>query len=151
MRRYLLIVLLVCAPFAQAALQFVPLSHNSPQDVIFKIEPLLQPGETVIAGHGELIIHASEETLASLLPVIQSLHQPARQLMILVSRDARVVSRDKGYETNGVARIGVGAGNKSSLNAQVNVFDDYVQQNEKGVQKIRVLEGSPAFIATGVQ
>jgi hypothetical protein len=151
MKPLILLLMLLSIPFAHAALEFVPLSNSSPETIIPKIEPLLEPGESVIAGHGELIIRASEQTLSSLLPIIQNLDQPTRQLMIHVSRDRQLVERQRGYKTRGRAVVGLGAGNQSSLRGRISVFDDRSTLNEAGVQKIRALEGHPAFIATGVQ
>lgn len=146
----LTLALLLLQSFASyAALEFIPLSHRSPTDIVESVRPFLKDGETVIAGHNEIIVRASTENMSDIVQLVKRLDKAAHRLLILVKRDGQMSASDKGYSTHGHASIGIGSGTKSQLQGSVRVYDTNISSSDKNAQKINVLDGYPAYISQG--
>ena len=141
---FICLCILLSSP-AQAKLTFIPVYHKNPIDIINKIKPFLNEGETVIAGHNELILRTELTDVAELEQIIKRLDQAAHRLRILVKRDNASLDKKHGIDTQ--ARLQLGTHKK--LNANVRIYDSSSNRSDKGTQEINVLDGYPAFISEG--
>ena len=144
-----LALLLLQSFAAYAALEFIPLSHRSPTDIVESVRPFLKDGETVIAGHNEIIVRASTENMSDIVRLVKRLDKAAHRLLILVKRDGQMTASDKGYSAHGNASLGIGSGTKSQLQANIRVYDTHISSSDNNAQKINVLDGYPAYISQG--
>jgi len=145
-----LFCLLISFPSAYAELIFYPLSHKAPTEIIPSIRPFLQTGETITAGHNELILRVSTKNKADIRTLIKRLDQPAHRLIIYVNRDGQFDRHTQGYNVNSRLQVGLGKGVSSSYRGDVNVYSTKDITNDKNNQSIQVLEGHTAHISEGV-
>lgn len=114
---------------AQQSLEIVPLRHRPADQVIPVLRPLLEPGG-VISGQGyQLILRASPRNLQDLKKTLAVIDTPQRQLEISVRFDETA-------ERSGASIAARATEVRSTLAERVD-------------QRVRVLEGTRAFIATG--
>lgn len=144
------LLLLLSAP-AFAELKFYPLYHKSAVEIIPKIEPFLESGETVIAGHNELIIRMKSHNVADITRLIHSLDKPSHRLMIFVNRDGSVSRNNAGFNIDNEINIALSDTERnSSYEGTLTAGKNNTHANSSYNQKIQVLEGRPAFISQGV-
>lgn len=143
------VALLILSFTAHAALEFISVSHRSPNEIVESVKPFLKEGETVIAGHNEIIIRASANNMQDIVQLVKRLDQAAHRLLILVKRDGQTSATDKGFTTHGQATVGIGSGAKSQLQANIRVYDTNISSSDNNAQKINVLDGYPAYISQG--
>ena len=141
---------LMTATLSVAQMKFIPLNHQSPQVIVEKVKPFLHDGESVIAGHNEIIISADSEKIKDIQQLVSKLDQAARRLLILVNRDGNFKENHKGYQANIIGNVGIGHRYSSSVSGHANVYSSQQASHDKSTEKINVLDGYPAFIAHGV-
>lgn len=143
-RTLLCVVLtLVCVQAAgQHALEVIPLRHRTVDQVLPALRPLLEPGATLTGQGTQLIVRTSPANLAELQRALDAIDRPLRRLVISVRLDDAFQgsSRD----------IGAGA-QVTNRGGRVEIRADERRGNESGRvdQRIQVLEGGRAYIATG--
>ncbi len=133
-----------------AQMEFIPLNHQSPQYIVEKIKPFLGDGESVIAGHNEIIISADPTKIDDIQQLVKKLDQAAHRLLILVNRDGKLNEKNEGYQANIIGHIGTGSRANSSVSSRANVYSNNDVSSDKSTEQINVLDGYPAFIASGV-
>jgi type II secretory pathway component GspD/PulD (secretin) len=109
---------------AQQALEIIPLRHRSADQVIPVLRPLLEPGGAISGQGYQLILRSSTRNLQDLKKTLAAIDSPQRQLEISVRFDE--TGERSGASTEVRSRLG-----------------------ERVDQRVRVLEGARAFIATG--
>lgn len=140
--RLLLLLLAALPAFAQHALEVIPLRHRTVDQVVPVLRPLLEPGGTLAGQASQLIVRTSPGNLAELRRALEAIDRPQRRLQILVRLEERAEAASRGVETSG--RIG-SRGARIDVRAQ----DERARAEDRIDQRIRVLEGGHAFIATG--
>jgi hypothetical protein len=128
--------------YAQHALEIIPLRHRTVDQVVPSLRPLLEPGGTLAGQANQLIVRTSPANLAELRRALEVIDRPQRRLQISVRFDDRIDSASRGIETSG--RIG----NRGS-SIDVRAHDQRSGAGERVDQRLQVLEGGRAFIATG--
>jgi type II secretory pathway component GspD/PulD (secretin) len=127
---------------AQHALEIIPLRHTTVDQVLPTLRPLLEPGGTLTGQQGQLIVRASPANVAEIRRALEAIDRASRSLQILVRFD----------DSGDFARQAIGAsgsvGNRGS-DVEVRVQDSRASRDERVDQRIRVLEGSRAYISTG--
>ena len=141
MLRFLALLLVALPVFAQHALEIIPLRHRTVDQVVPALRPLLEPGGTLAGQANQLIVRTSPANLVELRRALEVIDRPQRRLQISVRFDDRLDSASRGVETSG--RIG----NRSSID--VRAHDRRSGAEERVDQRMQVLEGGRAFIATG--
>jgi hypothetical protein len=138
-------VLLIAAALhahAQQALEIIPLRHRTVEQVVPALQPLLEPGGTLAGQANQLIVRTSPANLAELRRALEAIDRPLRRLQISVRFDDRSETSSQGLEAGG--RIS----NRSSR-VDVRAHDNRSAADERVDQRLQVLEGGRAFIASG--
>ena len=127
---------------AQHALEIIPLRHTTVDQVLPALRPLLEPGGTLTGQQGQLIVRASPANVAEIRRALEAIDRASRSLQILVRFDDSGDFARQQIEASG--RIG----NRGS-DVEVRAQDSRGAREERVDQRIRVLEGSRAYISTG--
>lgn len=135
---YISLLLACFAAWGQASLEVIDLRHTTAEQVLPALRPLLEPGGVLTGQRSQLIIRTSPANLAELRRALETLDAPARRLVILV-RFAGASAAERSELVVGVrgSRIEARAREERSTGA------------ERVDQRIQVLEGRRAHIATG--
>lgn len=134
----LMAMLLASPASGQHALEIIALRHRTADQVLPALRPLVEPGGTLTGQGTQLIVRASPANLAELRRALEAIDRPSRRLQILVRYDevASGAARNLGVE---VRRNRV----------DVHAADRQAETAERVDQRIQVLEGGRAFIASG--
>jgi hypothetical protein len=127
---------------AQAALEIIPLKHRTVDQVLPVLRPLLEPGATLTGQSGQLIVRTSPQNLAELRQALDAIDQPSRRLQILVRFDDASDSASRDLAASGVIS---NRGSRVELRGQ----DAQAMASERIDQRVQVVEGGTAWIATG--
>lgn len=142
--RYGLAAVLACAAvqgIAQPALEIIPLKHRTVDQVLPVLRPLLEPGGTLTGQHNQLIVRATPGNLADIRRALEAIDRPSRRLQISVRFDEALDAASQGAEASG--RIG-----SRGARIDVRAHDSRSSADERVSQRVQVLEGGRAFIAT---
>ena len=135
---YISLLLACFAAWGQASLEVIDLRHTTAEQVLPALRPLLEPGGVLTGQRSQLIIRTSPANLAELRRALETLDAPARRLVILVRfAGASAVERSE-------LAVGV-RGSRIEARARQERFTGA----ERVDQRIQVLEGRRAHIATG--
>ena len=139
---------------AHADLEIIPLRHRTVDQVLPVLRPLVEPGGVLTGQNNQLIVRTSPRNLEEIRRALASLDTPQRRLMISVRFDSNVRGSDRAVDVRGTARSGdVTVSNQripsdgSSLTIRAHGADSIA--SEQVDQRIQVLDGGHAFIATG--
>ena len=130
------------APFAQQALEIIPLRHRTVEQVLPALQPLLEPGATLSGSRGQLFLRASVSNADDIKRALAAIDRPAKRLQISVRLDDALERERRDLQASG--SIGSG-GVRFSGSAQ----DARTSTSERIDQRLQVLEGSRAYIAAG--
>ncbi|MEW6689883.1 MAG: secretin N-terminal domain-containing protein [Pseudomonadota bacterium] len=144
MSRRLLPLLGLLAPvvLAQGSLEVIPLRHRTAEQVIPVLRPLLEPGGALSGQYSQLIVRTSPANLAQIRAALEAIDRPLRRLVISVRFDS--LEDSAASAIRGEARIS----NRGS-SAEVRIRDSRSALGERVDQRIQVLEGGRALIASG--
>jgi len=126
----------------QAALEIIPLRHRTADQVLPALRPLLEPGATLTGQGTQLIVRTSPGNLDELRRALDEIDRPLRRLQVSVRFDDAGDAASRSVETSG--RIS----NRGS-SIEVQAQDNRSASSGRIDQRIQVLEGGRAFIATG--
>lgn len=128
--------------FAQQPLEIIALRHRSAEQVLPSLQPLLEPGGTLSGTRGQLFLRTSPANAGEIKRALAALDQPLRRLVISVR-----VGESMARERRDVAVSGnIGReGGRVGISAE----DSRRARDERVDQRIQVLEGGRAFVATG--
>jgi hypothetical protein len=129
-------------PFAQQALEIIPLRHRTVEQVLPALQPLLEPGATLSGSRGQLFLRASPSNADDIKRALAAIDRPSKRLQISVRYDDVLERERRDVQASG--SIGSG-GVRFSGSAQ----DSRSNANERVDQRIQVLEGSHATIFAG--
>lgn len=138
-------LLLVAAPavLAQGTLEVISLRHRTADQVIPVLQPLLEPGGALSGQYNQLIVRTSPENLAAIRQALAAIDRAQRRLVVSVRFDSAQDRMQQGVQ--GSARVS-SQGNSS---AAVRIEHAGSRQDERVDQRVQVLEGGRATIATG--
>lgn len=124
--------------FAQYSLEILSLRHRTAEQVLPALRPLMEPGGTLTGQGTQLIVRTSPANLAELRQALEAIDRPARRLQILVRYDdaTQRESRDVGVTVD-------------RNRVEIHGADRRAAGNERVDQRLQVLEGGRAFIASG--
>jgi type II secretory pathway component GspD/PulD (secretin) len=146
----------------------IPLNNNTAENILPTVQNLVEPGGSVSAFQGKLIIKSSAQNIADIKNVLASIDKPARQLFISVRQDGAGRQSNKNYDVNGQIQVnpnvtithnsdgtiterttsqtsvGIGSVNINANNRNSRTIDD-------ASQRISAMEGYPARITIGQQ
>ena len=127
---------------AQNTLEIIPLRHRTAEQVLPALRAVMEPGATLTGQGTQLIVRTSPGNLDELRRALEAIDRPLRRLQISVRLDEALDSASRSVEAGG--RV-------SSRGSRVEIRGDDRQSAAAGRadQRIQVLEGGRAFIATG--
>ena len=128
---------------AQGTLEVITLRHSTAEQVIPVLRPLLEPGGALSGQYNQLIVRTSPGNLAQIRAALDAIDRPQRRLTISVRFDSAQDAARR--DVQGAVRI-TSEGNSS---AAVRIDNASARQDERVDQRIQVLEGGRATIATG--
>ena len=151
---YVFVLVLLSCGLARADLEIIPLRHRTVEQVLPVLQPLVEPGGVLTGQNNQLIVRTSARNLEEIRRVLASLDTPQRRLMISVRFGSDARDRDQAVDVRGTVRSGdVTISNRRvpSNESSVTVIArrDASVSSEQVDQRIQVLEGGRAFIATG--
>jgi hypothetical protein len=127
---------------AQQALEIIPLRHRTVEQVLPSLQPLLEPGATLSGSRGQLFLRASASNADDIKRALAAIDRPAKRLQISVRLDDALEHQRRDVQASGsVGSNGV----RFSASAQ----DARTSAAERVDQRLQVLEGGRAYIATG--
>ena len=147
MIRILIFVLftLLATPVAAQPIEIIPLKNRSVDEIIPIVRSLLRPNEAISGTGYKLILRASPETVAEVRRMLSQLDQGLSNLLISVRQGGAIDAEQK--EAAAIIRYDSETGSAVSGS----VGQDRIGTDWQGVQRVRVLEGTPAHIQTGVE
>ncbi len=139
---------------AWADLEVIPLRHRTVDQVLPVLQPMVEPGGVLTGQNNQLFVRTSPRNLEELRRALAAIDTPQRRLMISVRFDSNNQVRDSAVDVRGTVRSGdVAISNQRVPSSRSSVtvrgrsgssaFDERVDQ------RIQVLDGGHAFIATG--
>ena len=167
MRMFLVVAFLAftVSALAQQQVNIIELRHRTVEDVLPVLEPLVEPGGAISGMSGQLIIRTSPGNLEDLKKVLAAIDRTPRQLVIHVSQNRAVDSRQGELGVSGNVELGDdvrivapggtmygGAGGEirhggSTVTAQGgNVRRS---SESRADQFVKVMDGGQAFIQVG--
>jgi type II secretory pathway component GspD/PulD (secretin) len=138
----LLLAIVASGALAQGSIEVIPLRHRTAEQVIPILRPLLEPGGALTGQYNQLIVRTSPANLAQIRSALEVIDAPARRLVISVRFDGQEDAAARGIE--GGARIS----NRGS-SVDLRIQDSRSAADERVDQRIQVLEGGRAVIASG--
>jgi len=156
----LLILLLLCVltstALAQRQLTTIELSYANPQQIREVIRPLLSDGSSVSVYQDKLILNVTADERARTRELVKQLDSAGRQLLVSLRSDGVGSDSRRSVDVNGAIRTGndsitTGSGGRNTeTRTTVRVNDYRGTATDNGNQAVRVTEGTPAYISTGV-
>ena len=144
----LLIAAAVFAAQAQGVLEVIQLKHRPADQLIPILLPLMESGGALSGQHFQLIVRTSPRNLADIKQALAAIDAPARRLEISVRFESAIETAVAGAQASGAARSG-GASTGDRARIDVRVHDSRSSRDERVDQRVQVLDGGRAFIASG--
>lgn len=128
---------------ARETLEVIELRHATVEQVLPALRPLLAPGGVLTGQSGRLIVRSSEANIAELRQALAAIDRPRRRLEILVRLEDGGSRARESVEARG--RIDSRRGSRVEIGAEARQGS----ASERVDQRVQVLEGGRALIATG--
>jgi hypothetical protein len=152
----LLSLLLLCGSAQADSIESIQLHNRPAAEVIPIIQPMLDAGGSVTGQGFQLFVRSSEQNLAQIRRLVETLDTAARQLLISVfqgsERDLRALAMSGGFRyQDDNADISVGSGGRPPRGAAVSgsVLSTRGRLSDNPIHQLRVSEGNPGYIETG--
>jgi len=134
--------------------EVIPLQHRTAEQLIPTLRPLVAPGGTVTGMHSTLIVRSTRANIEELRRVIAALDRAPRRLLISVRQDAGGTIERRSISAGGTISgsrggVSVGSGAPAGSGVSARVLDSSRASDERIVQQVQALEGSPAHISVG--
>jgi hypothetical protein len=133
---------------APATVETHVVRHVPAQALVQTLRPLLDDGATVSAYHDRLIVKGDVDQQARVARLLRELDRPPRRLLIEVRERGAVSQADQGVQY-GIARDNIELGNPPDRGAALGMTRFETRAGSNGLQRIRAIDGRPAFIRAG--
>jgi len=141
---YLLLLFGWTTALAQGSLEVIDLHHTTAEQVLPALRPLLEPGGVLTGQRSQLIVRTSPRNLAELRRALETLDAPARRLVISVRFE------DAGAAGESALGADARVSNRGSR-LELRAGESRAVGSERVDQRVQVLEGGRARIATGTR
>lgn len=141
---------------AQRELTTIELSYADPQQIKAAIVPFLSEGSSVSVYQDQLILNVTAEELAKARALLKKLDSAGRQLLVTLRSEGTGSDSRRGVDVEGSVKAGDTTittrpgGRVTETRTTVRVTDSHGTSSDNGNQSIRVTEGMPAYISTGM-
>jgi hypothetical protein len=129
--------------WGQGALEIIPLRHSTVDQVLPTLRSLIEPGGTISGQSGQLFVRTSPANMAEIKQALEALDRPSRRLQVLVRFDDASESASRDLAVGGTIS------NRGS-NVELRAQDSRSGAAERIDQRVQVVEGGTAWIATGM-
>jgi hypothetical protein len=152
----ILLVLYTALALAQREMTVVSLSYADPKQIAEVIRPYLSQESSVSVYQNQLVLNATAAELAKTHELLQKLDSPGRQLLISVRSGVSGNASQRRLDIDSVIKSGnttittgsPGRGDESRTVVRAN--NSQISSSDHSEQTLRVTEGLPAYISTGV-
>jgi type II secretory pathway component GspD/PulD (secretin) len=131
----------VHAALAQETLEIIPLRHRSVEEVLPVLRPLLEPGAALSGQKGQLFLRATPANVAQMRRALEAIDRPLRRLEVSVRFDTSGERQRQSVDVRGTL------GSRQEL--EVRASDRHGRRDERVDQRLQVMEGGRAYIASG--
>lgn len=152
----LLAVLAFVVAGAAAAdeVEIIPLQHRTAEQLIPTLRPLVAPGGAVTGMQSSLVIRSTRENIEELKRVVAALDRAPRRLLISVRQDAGSTAERRAISAGGTVTgnqgsVSVGQRPPAGTGINARIVDSSRSGDDRIVQQVQALEGSPAHISVG--
>jgi type II secretory pathway component GspD/PulD (secretin) len=149
MRNFLLALLLSLLPWlaqAQQRMEIFTLQHRLVEQVLPVLQPLLEPGGTMSAMSGKIIVRASAANIAQLRQALEALDTRARSLMISVRQGGTAQEDETRLGADGRVQVRNG---ELSVEGSGQATTRNTQSSGNTLQTIQTVEDGEAYIYLG--
>lgn len=147
MRRLLCLVWLFLAwpALAQSDMEVIPLRHQTVDQVLPALLPLVEPGGTLTGMDNQLFLRASRRNREDIKRALAAIDVAARRLVIHVSSTRGMDESRRGGAVSG--EIVIGGSRRGEANGRV--WDSRSTRSESGTQMVQTVSGGRAWIQVG--
>jgi hypothetical protein len=157
-RVIILFFLLLCVPaaLAQQQLTTIEVNYANPEQIKAAIQPLLSEGSSVGLYENRLILNVTPEELVKIRGLLKQLDSAGQQLLVTLRSDGAGSDTRSGVNVEGSVKAGDttittrSGGHVTETRTTVRVNDYHGTNSDNGSQAVRVTEGMPAYISTGM-
>ncbi len=155
LRKLLAILTFALAGAALAdEVEVISLHHRTAEQLIPTVRPLVAPGGAVTGMQSSLIIRSSRANIEEIKRVVAALDKAPRRLLISVRQDAGGVADRRSIAAGGTVSgsqggVSVGQGAPAGSGVNARILDSSRTSDDRVVQQVQALEGSPAYISVG--
>lgn len=156
----LLLFLVLCFSSALACAQremtTIAIHYTDAQQMAAVIRPHLSQGSSVSVFQNQLVLNATPEELAKTRELLQQLDARGKQLLVSLRTDGAGSDSRRGVDVQGTIKSGDTVITnqpgrvRSETRTTVRVQNHSGTSTDNGNQAVRVTEGMPAFIGTGM-
>jgi hypothetical protein len=156
----LLLIFILCfsttAALAQRKLTSITVNYASPEQLLTVIKPYLSDGSSVSVYRNQLVLNVTADELSKTRDLLKRLDMAGRQLLVSLRTDGAGSNSQRSVDVEGVIKSGDtiitnGPGGRSTETRTTIRTQDYRGTTaDSGNQAVRVTEGMPAYIATGI-
>ncbi len=158
MRLFIMFCLFLSASvvLAQRELTTIELSYANPQQIRAAIIPFLSEGSSVSVYQDQLILNVTPEELAKTRELLKQLDSAGQQLLVSLRSDGVGSDSHRSVDVEASLKAGdttitTGRGKRTAeTRTTVRVHDSSGTNTDNGNQAVRVTEGMPAYISTGM-
>lgn len=134
--------------------EVIPLQHRTAEQLIPTLRPLVAPGGAVTGMQSSLVIRSTRANIEEIRRVVAALDKAPRRLLISVRQDAGDAAERRSISAGGTVSgsrgsVSVGPGAPAGSGVNARVLDSSRIADDRVVQQVQALEGSPAHISIG--
>jgi type II secretory pathway component GspD/PulD (secretin) len=155
--RLLVVALALFAGLAVACaedVEVIQLKYRTAEQVIPTLRPMVEPGGAISGMQSTLVIRATRANLAQLKQIVASIDTMPRRLIISVRQDAGAAFEQRAAGVSGTiggdVRAGINEPARRRSGVAIGAIDARGSVDDRVTSQVQALEGSPAFIATGL-
>lgn len=154
LRLFTMLTLVLAGAALADEIEVIPLQHRTAEQLIPTVRPLVAPGGAVTGMQSSLIVRSTRPNIEEIKRVVAALDRAPRRLLISVRQDSDDVSERRSISAGGTVsgsqgRVSVGQGAPPGSGVNARILDSSRTADDRIVQQVQALEGSPAYISAG--
>lgn len=137
---------LMGAALAQQTLEILVPHHRLADDLVPVLQPLVEPGGSLSAMSGKIIVHASPANIAQIREAMAAIDAPVRSLLISVRQGGSQMEDAANAGVRGSVRMGDG---RAAADIHVEADGHSRKGSNRQVQTVQTMDGGQAAIFLG--
>jgi len=134
--------------------EVIPLQHRTAEQLIPTLRPLVAPGGALTGMQSSLIVRSTRANIEEIKRVVAALDKAPRRLLISVRQDDGGAAERRSISAGGTVSgsqgsVSVGRDAPGGSGVSARVLDSSRTADDRVVQQVQALEGSPAHISVG--